>query len=136
MDIMEIFLDKLKQAYSYYDVSAVSDLLADDFVYESFFEFHNITTKKEYLEYLSNLFLSMKKVGYVENMEHLYEHDTGRQILVLSNKRIPPGNEFVCFVASSADNKKINKLELTLSSFYNGMYGPKNFVEELFKDLV
>lgn len=135
MDIIEVFLDKLKQAYLTYDVSLIADMLADSFVYESFFEFHHITTKNEYLKYLSDLLLSMQKVNYIEPMEHLYDAETDRQVLVLTQKRVPPGNEFVCFVAQTDNCGKINKLELTLSSFYKGVYGPKNWVDDLIKDL-
>ena len=126
MDVIENFLDKLKQAYSTYDVSIIASMLADNFVYESFFEFHHITTKHEYLKYLSDLLTSMKENNYVEPMEHLYDTDNNRQVLVLTQKRVPPGNEFVCFVAQADNDDKINKLELTLSSFYKGVYGPKN----------
>ena len=135
MDVIESFLDKLKQAYSAYDVSIIDGMLADNFVYESFFEFHNITNKNEYLKYLSGVLLSMQKVNYIEPMEHLYDAETDRQVLVLTQKRVPPGNEFVCFVAQTDNCGKINKLELTLSSFYKGVYGPKNWVDDLIKDL-
>ena len=135
MDVIESFLDKLKQAYSAYDVSIIDGMLADNFVYESFFEFHNITNKNEYLKYLSGVLLSMQKVNYSEPMEHLYDADTNRQVLVLTQKRVPPGNEFVCFIARTDNFGKINKLELTLSSFYKGVYGPKNRVDDLIKDL-
>lgn len=135
MDVIEVFLDKLKLAYSNYDASIIADMLADSFVYESFFDFHNITTKQEYLRYLSNLLMSMRKVHYIEPMEHLFDVDTDRQLLVLTEKRVSPGNEFVCFVAQTDKDNQINKLELTLSSFYKGCFGPKNWIEDFIKDL-
>jgi len=110
-------------------------MLADSFVYESFFDFHNITTKQEYLRYLSNLLMSMRKAHYIEPMEHLFDVDTDRQLLVLTEKRVPPGNEFVCFVAQTDKDNQINKLELTLSSFYKGCFGPKNWIEDFINDL-
>ena len=135
MDIIELFLEKLKQSYLSYDASIIADMLSDDFTYNSFFEFHNIITKNEYLKYLSDLLVSMQKVDYVEPMEHLYDTDNDRQVLVLTQKVVPPGNEFVCFVAQADNDGKINKLELTLSSFYKGVFGPKNWVDDLVKDL-
>lgn len=68
-------------------------------------------------------------------MEHLFDVDTDKQLLVLTEKRVPPGNEFVCFVAQTDKDNQINKLELTLSSFYKGCFGPKNWIEDFIKDL-
>lgn len=128
----EIFFEKLQHAYDSYDCGSIKDFLSDDFTYESFFEFSMIKGKDDYVKYLSNKLQNMKKYEYKENFELLYNSDTGEQVLIFSNKPIPKqSGEYVCFFAESNELGLINKLKLTLSCFYDGLFLPKETIIDL-----
>lgn len=62
----ELFLNKLAEAYQTYDAPIVEDYLADDMHYASMWVFHEMTSKKEYMDYL------------VGNLQTMKEHGRGR----------------------------------------------------------
>ena len=49
----ENFLNKLAEAYQTYDASIIEDYLADDMHYASMWVFHEMTSKQEYMDYLT-----------------------------------------------------------------------------------
>ena len=57
------FLEKLAEAYQAYDASFIEDYLADDMHYASMWVFHEMTSKKEYLDYLTNKLATLKKLN-------------------------------------------------------------------------
>ena len=128
----EGFFEKLQQAYDSYDCGSIKDFLSDDFTYESFFEFNMIKSKDEYIEYLSDKLKDMKKHGYKEKLDLLYNSDTGEQVLIFTNKPVPKqSGEYVCFVAEANEIGLISKLKLTLSCFYDSLFLPKDAIEDL-----
>ena len=128
----EYFFEKLQQSYNLYDSDLVCGLLSDNFVYESFFDFNHIKSKGEYLDYLSRNLMLMKKSGHKEKMELLYNSDTGEQVLIFNNKPIPKqSGEYVCLVATANNLGTIDKLSLTLTSFYDNLFLPKDCIEDL-----
>jgi len=128
----EFFLNKLQQSYDSYDADPIKNLLSSDFVYESFFEFNIINGKSDYMNYLSHKLKKMKEFNYKEKLELLYNSDTGEQVLIFVDKSVPKQDgEYVCFVATANDAGLIDRLVLTLTSFYDSLFLPKDALEDL-----
>lgn len=128
--VIEKFFEELKIAYSTYDTSEIKNLLAEDFSYNSYFEFLPHIGKETYLQLLELKFKEMKYANHNEKLEHLYNSDTGEQILIFVDRPIGNKGEYVCFVATSDAKGLIKKLTLTASTFYDALFIPKETIQD------
>ena len=111
----ELFLNKLAEAYQTYDASILEDYLADDMHYASMWVFHEMTSKQEYMDYLTGKLQTLKKNGVrmefqiVQGMMH-------EKALLVINQQSPDGN--FGFVADFNDDGKVIKLNITIQAFF------------------
>ena len=110
------FLEKLAEAYQTYDASVVEDYLADDMHYASMWVFHEMTSKKEYMDYLTGKLATLKrsniKLGYKIVEGRMHSHG------LLVTNQLAPGNKPFGFIADFDDNGKVNMLNITLQDFF------------------
>lgn len=126
----ELFLTNLLKAFNSYELNEISDLLADDVVYESYFGFSKIIGKQRVINYWISKLTEMKISGHKERLELLYNVDTFEQMLIFVDKPIPKiSGEYVCIVAETNDSGLIQNVRLTLTSFYDGLFMAKNDVK-------
>jgi hypothetical protein len=120
--LQESFLKKLVQMYITFDSSLIVDYLAEDFVNSSMWVLSDITSKKEYLTYLSDKLRTMAKNHTNLKFCIMYDQRNGRPYLVC-NQKTPEGG-FGAFEATDL-NGKIKSLALMPASFYPLKYRDK-----------
>lgn len=109
------FLLKLAEAYQNYDVSIIEDYLADDMHYASMWVFHEMTSKKEYLDYLSGK-LETLKANNVHMEFEIVRGGMHEHALLVTNQQAPEGP--IGFVVDFNDDGKVKMLNITLSAFF------------------
>ena len=81
-------IDYFTQAYAMswntLDVSPIEKLLARDFHYSSFWVYDEMTSAREYLEYLKGKFATLKRSGSVVKAEQI----PGRDFIVLTQDNV------------------------------------------------
>ena len=106
-----VFLEKLAEAYQTYDASIVEDCLADDMHYASMWVFHEMTSKEEYLDYLTRKLATLKRSN--KKMEcKIVEGRMNAYALLVTNQRAPDGLQYG-FTADFDDKGKVNMLNVT-----------------------
>lgn len=109
------FLLALAKAYQMYDVSFIVDYLADDMHYASMWVLYEITSKKEYLDYLSAKLETLK--AHDVHMEfEIVEGRMYKHALLVSNQQAPEGP--FGFVADLNNEGKVKILNITASAFF------------------
>lgn len=109
------FLLKLAEAYQKYDASIIADYWADNMHYASMWVFSEITSKQEYMEYLTGKLQTMKDRG--SKMEfQLVSGQMHQYALLVTNQRAPEGN--FGFVADFNSEGKVKTLNITVQSFF------------------
>jgi len=109
------FLLKLAEAYQIYDVSIIEDYLADDMHYASMWIFHEMTSKKEYLDYLSSKLETLK--AHSVHMEfEIVQGGMHKHALLVSNQQAPEGS--IGFVVDFNDEGKVKMINITASAFF------------------
>ena len=104
------FLLKLAEAYQQYDASIIEPYLADDMHYASMWVFHEMTSKQEYMDYLTGKLQTLKKNGVrmefqiVQGMMH-------EKALLVTNDEAPEGK--FGFVADFDEEGKVKMLNIT-----------------------
>lgn len=105
------FLEELAEAYQIYDASIVEDYLADDMHYASMWIFHEMISKKEYLDYLTSKLATLKRLN--KKMEcKIVEGRMNACALLVTNQRAQDGLQYG-FTADFDDNGKVNMLNVT-----------------------
>ena len=111
----ELFLSKLAEAYQKYDASIIEPYLADDMHYASMWVFHEMTSKQEYLEYLTGKLQTMKSKGV--HMEfQIVKGGMHEKALIVTNQQSPEGN--IGFVADFNKEGKVRMLNITAQTFF------------------
>ena len=110
-----VFLLKLAKAYQTYDVSEIEDYLADDMHYASMWVFHEMTSKTEYLDYLSAKLRTLQ--AHDVHMEfEIVRGGMHKHALLVSNQQAPDGP--FGFVVDFNDEGKVKMLNITSSAFF------------------
>ena len=112
----KVFLLKLAEAYQTYDVSIIKDYLADDMHYASMWVFHEMTSKKEYLDYLSAKLETLKEHNVHMEFEIVQGGMMHKHALLVTNQKAPEGP--IGFVVDFNDEGKVKMLDITLSDFF------------------
>ena len=110
METREVeFLKKLAEAYTNYDSSVIEEYLADDMHYASMWVFHEMTSKEEYLDYLSGKLETMKNAGSNFNFRIVdgRQHEKGLMV-----------DDQAGFVVDFDDNGKVKMLNITYRAFF------------------
>ncbi len=106
----ELFLNKLAEAYQTYDASIVEDYLADDMHYASMWVFHEMTSKQEYMDYLTGKLQTMKKNG-VRMEFQIVQGRMHEKALLVTNNEAPEGK--FGFVVDFNEEGKVKMLNIT-----------------------
>lgn len=106
----ELFLNKLAEAYQTYDASIVEDYLADDMHYASMWVFHEMTTKEEYMDYLTGKLQTLKEHGVEMDFQIVHGRMHEKALLVTNNEA--PEDKFG-FVVDFNEEGKVKMLNIT-----------------------
>ena len=111
----EFFLTKLAEAYQNYDASIIEDYLADDMHYASMWVFHEMTSKDEYMDYLTGKLQTLKEHGV--RMEFQIVHGRMHEkALLVTNDEAPEGK--YGFIADFNKEGKVKMLNITVQAFF------------------
>ena len=111
----ELVLNKLAEAYQTYDASIIEEFLADDMHYASMWVFHEMTSKQEYMDYLTAKLQTMKEHG--ARMEfRIVPGGMHEKALLVTNQQSPEGN--FGFVADFNEEGKVIMLNITAQVFF------------------
>ena len=113
--LQQEFLEQLANAYSIFDSSAIEPYLAYNFTHTSMWVLTDITSKKEYLDYLSAKLRTMKNASVNNKFRIVYDKRDGRPYLICNQKT--PEGDFGLFEAKT-ENGKIIQVALMASSLY------------------
>ena len=106
----ELFLNKLAEAYQTYDASIVEDYLADDMHYASMWVFHEMTSKQEYMDYLTGKLQTLKKNGVRMEFQIVQGRMHEKALLVMNNEA---SEGRYGFVADFNEEGKVKMLNIT-----------------------
>lgn len=110
------FLLKLAKVYQIYDASIIEDYLADDMHYASMWVFHEMTSKKEYLDYLSAK-LEKLKAHNVQMEFEIVHGGMHKHALLVTNQQTSEGGP-IGFVVDFNDEGKVKMINITASAFF------------------
>ncbi|MCQ2975483.1 MAG: hypothetical protein MJ211_11835 [Bacteroidales bacterium] len=116
MNLEQEFLEKLAQAYKNYDASLIETYLSEDIHYASMWVFEEITSKKDYLEYLNGKLETLKKHEVIFDSKII----KGRMhefALLVTNQKTENGVNFG-FVADFNEFGKVKMLNITAEYFF------------------
>lgn len=111
----ELFLNKLAEAYQTYDASIIEDYLADDMHYASMWVFHEMTSKDEYMDYLTRKLQILKEHG-VRMEFQIVQGGMHEKALLVTNDEAPKGK--FGFVADFNEEGKVKMLNITAQAFF------------------
>lgn len=106
----ELFLTKLAEAYQTYDASIIENYLADDMHYASMWVFHEMTSKQEYMDYLTGKLQTLKKNG-VRMEFQIVQGRIHEKALLVTNDEAPEGK--YGFIADFNKEGKVKMLNIT-----------------------
>ena len=106
----ELFLNKLAEAYQTYDASIVEDYLADDMHYASMWVFHEMTSKEEYMDYLTGKLQTLKE-HRVQIEFQIVQGKIHKKALLVMNDETPEGK--FGFVVDFNEEGKVKMLNIT-----------------------
>ena len=111
----ELFLTKLAEAYQNYDASIIEDYLADDMHYASMWVFHEMTSKGEYMDYLTGKLQTLKEHG-VRFEFQIVQGRMHEKALLVTNDEAPEGK--YGFIADFNEDGKVKMLNITSQAFF------------------
>lgn len=106
----ELFLNKLAEAYQTYDASIIEDYLAEDMHYASMWVFHEMTSKEEYMDYLTGKLQTLKKHGVRKEFQ-IVQGRMHEKALLVTNNEAPEGK--FGFVVDFNEEEKVKMLNIT-----------------------
>ena len=106
----ELFLNKLAEAYQIYDASIIEDYLADDMHYASMWVFHEMTSKQEYIDYLTGKLQTLKKNGVRMELQ-IVQGRMHEKALLVTNDEVSEGR--YGFIADFNEEGKVKMLNIT-----------------------
>lgn len=109
------FLLKLAKTYQTYEVSIIEDCLADDMHYASMWVFHEMTSKDEYMDYLTGKLQTLKDHG-VRMEFQIVQGGMHQKALLVTNDEAPEGK--IGFVADFNEEGKVKMLNITVQAFF------------------
>lgn len=111
----ELFLTKLAEAYQTYDASIVEDYLADDMHYASMWVFNEMTSKEEYMDYLTGKLQTMKEHGVQMNFQ-IVNGRMHEKALLVTNDEASEGR--YGFIADFNKEGEVEMLNITVQAFF------------------
>jgi hypothetical protein len=111
----ELFLNRLAEAYQTYDASIVEDYLADDMHYASMWVLHEMTSKQEYMDYLTGKLQTLKKNG-VRMEFQIVQGRMHEKALLVTNDEASEGR--YGFIADFNKEGKVEMLNITVQAFF------------------
>lgn len=111
----ELFLKKLAEAYQSYDTSTIEEYLADDMHYASMWVFQEMTSKEEYMEYLTGKLQTLKEHG-VRMEFQIVQGRMHEKALLVTNDEAPEGK--YGFIADFNEDGKVKMLNITSQAFF------------------
>ena len=111
----ELFLKKLAGAYQNYNASIIEDFLADDMHYASMWVFHEITSKDEYMDYLTGKLQTLKEHG-VRMEFQIVRGRIHEKALLVTNDEAPEGK--FGFIADFNEEGKVKMLNSTIQALF------------------
>ena len=111
----ELFLKKLAEAYQNYNASIIEDFLADDMHYASMWVFHEITSKDEYMDYLTGKLQTLKEHG-VRMEFQIVRGRIHEKALLVTNDEAPEGK--FGFIADFNEEGKVKMLNSTIQALF------------------
>lgn len=111
----ELFLTKLAEAYQTYDASLIEDYLADDMHYASMWVFHEMTSKEEYMDYLTGKLQTLKEHG-VRMEFQIVQGWMHEKALLVTNDEASEGRSG--FIADFNKEGKVEMLNITVQAFF------------------
>jgi hypothetical protein len=111
----ELFLKKLAVAYQNYDASTIEEYLADDMHYASMWVFQEMTSKEEYMEYLTGKLQTLKEHG-VRMEFQIVQGRMHEKALLVTNDEAPEGK--YGFIADFNEDGKVKMLNITSQAFF------------------
>lgn len=97
------------------NVSKFEPLLADDFHYASQWVFHEIESKKEYLEYITRKLRAIKASG-LKVWAELAESNNGPCVVVAEDEK----DNILSVVFAKVKNNKMERMDMCVLSLYRG----------------
>ena len=111
----EDFLNKIARMYSECAEEDIYCHMEPDFRYSSFWVFSEITSAKEYVDYITGKVQAIKKANAVVKTKAMHIKGSAKPCLVLEQK---PGTEPACLTVERSKNGLIAKMSMMPSSFY------------------
>lgn len=111
-----LFLNKLAEAYQSYNSSVIEEFLDEDMHYASMWVFQELTSKKEYLDYLSKKLQVMKEHNKRMDFE-IVNGGMHNHALLVKGQLSPEGSP-LGFVADFNEKGKVIMLNITMQSFF------------------
>ena len=111
----ELFLKKLAEAYQNYDASIIEENLADDMHYASMWVFHEMTSKDEYMDYLTEKLQTLKEHG-VRMEFQVVQGRMHKKALLVTN--VVASDGMFGFVADLNDLGIVKMLIISVHAFF------------------
>lgn len=111
----EDFLRKIEKMYSEYAIEDIYCHLELDFHYSSVWVYSELTSARDYVEYITQKVQTLKKSNSVITTRLMHIKGTGEPCLVLKQS---PDIEPACLTVKQSDNGLIARMDMAPSSFY------------------
>ncbi len=111
----EDFLRKIEKLYSTYSIEDIFCHMELDFHYSSVWVFSELTSARDYVEYITQKVQALKRSNSVITTRLMHIKGTGKPCLVLKqNSDMEPA----CLTVKRSDNGLISRMDMAPSSFY------------------
>ena len=111
----ELFLTRLAEAYQTYDASLIEDYLAEDMHYASMWVFLEMTSKEEYMDYLTGKLQTLKDHGARIEFQ-IVQGRMHEKALLVTNDEASEGR--YGFIAVFNKEGKVEMLNITVQAFF------------------
>lgn len=111
----EDFLRKIEKMYSEYVMEDIYCHMESDFRYSSVWVFSDITSAKEYVEYIIGKIQTLKKINSVIKTKMMHIQGSRKPCLILEQS---PNIEPACLTVERSANGLIARMDMAPSSFY------------------
>ncbi len=111
----EDFLRKIEKMYSTYAIEDIYCHMELDFHYSSVWVFSELTSARDYVEYITQKVQAIKRSNSVITTRLMHIKGTGEPCLVLKQS---PDMEPACLTVKRSDNGLIARMDMAPSSFY------------------
>ena len=106
---------KIEKMYSKFVIEDIYCHMELDFRYSSFWVFSEITSAKEYVEYIIEKIQTLKKINSVIKTKMMRIQGSGKPCLILEQG---PNMEPACLTVERSANGLIARMDMAPSSFY------------------